>query len=117
MTYIPISASVATDRDLPVTQGALLVSVTPNSPADDAGLRNDDIIVAIDQRTLDDTTSVLDVLREKKPGDRIEVTVVRDGATQTVEIELGRSPFRAIDSGRTSLFETLRRHILRLFGR
>ncbi len=112
ITYIPISEAVADARDLPVTHGALIISVMPSSPARSAGLREGDIIVSIDQRTLDETTGVLDIIRDKRPGDRVPFTVLRDGATRTVMVTVGRSPLRP--GGR---LDALRRFIGDVLGR
>lgn len=116
ITYIPITEQIALARGLPVARGALVVTVTPAGPADTAGLQDGDIITSIDAHALDDTTGLLDVLREAKPGDRVQMAILRDGAAQAVEIVIGRSPARAIDPGRAGFFEALRRNVLRLFG-
>lgn len=92
VTYVPINASVAATYKLAVSAGALIVAVTPNGPAAKAGLREDDIVTAVDQRTIDENTNITDVIKDKKPQDHVQMTVLRDGSTQTVDITLGRLP-------------------------
>ncbi len=68
--------------------GLKISGVRSGSPADKAGLRAGDVIVkfgVVVVRTLDDFTFVL---RGKRPGDRVEVVVVRDGREQRTEAVL-----------------------------
>ena len=96
ITYVPINASVAATYKLAVSAGALIVAVTPNGPAAKAGLREDDIVTAVDQRTIDENTNITDVIKDKKPQDHVQMTVLRDGSTQTIDIALGRLPAGSI---------------------
>jgi S1-C subfamily serine protease len=62
--------------------------VRVGSPADKAGVRQGDVIVSfggLTVRTLEDFTFAL---RGRRPGDRVEVTVVREGAERRVEAVL-----------------------------
>jgi predicted metalloprotease with PDZ domain len=117
ITYIPINASVAAQRNLAVVAGALVVAVTAGSPAATAGLRENDVIVAVAQRELNDNTSVLDVIRDNKPGDKIEITYLRSGSQYTAQLVLGRSPSFASGADRGSLLERLRRSARDIFNR
>jgi S1-C subfamily serine protease len=92
VTYIPLTPASARSHDAPVTTGALVVTITPNSPAAKAGIQEGDIIKAVSGQTINDSTSLMDAIRDKKPNDRVQVTLLRDGNEQTVEVALGRSP-------------------------
>jgi serine protease Do len=113
ITYVPVTAALARSSNLPVNKGALIVAVTPNSPAASAGLREEDIITSVDQRVIDDTTSVMDVIMQKKLGDRIQVTFLRDGKEQTVDITLGRVPTRGTAPDGGTPLDRLRRGFAR----
>jgi hypothetical protein len=68
--------------------GVRLGGVRPGSPAERAGLRTGDVILGfagVTVKTLDDLTFAL---RQKRPGDMVEVTFTRDGAPRTVEATL-----------------------------
>ncbi|HEV8642631.1 MAG TPA: M20/M25/M40 family metallo-hydrolase [Methylomirabilota bacterium] len=68
--------------------GVRITGVRPGSPADKAGVRAGDIIVrfaGVEVKTLDDLTFAL---RSRRPGDRVEVVVVRDGREQQVHAVL-----------------------------
>jgi putative serine protease PepD len=70
--------------------GAFVADVTPDSGADDAGLRAGDVIVAIDGDEVETSTEVADTVREHEPGDEIEITIERDGKEQDLTATLGR---------------------------
>ena len=116
ITYIPLTPAVARSRNLSTTSGALVVFVTPSSPAAKAGLQEGDIITAIGQSKVDDTTSILDLIKGKKPGDRVEVTYLRSDSEQTTEVVLGRSPALPTAPSDRSPFDRLRRFITDVQG-
>ena len=87
--------------DLAQTQGAYIVSVTPGSPADQAGLRaasqssgrGGDLIVAIDNQAIQDFQDLNRLLVfNTAPGQTIQLSVVRDGQTLTIPLVLGERP-------------------------
>jgi S1-C subfamily serine protease len=116
ITYIPITADFAESRNLSTTTGVLIVAVTPNSPAATAGLADDDIIVAMDGRTIDDSTSVIDVIKDKKAGDSVQIKFLHKGIEQTVNIVLGRSPIGPASPDDRSPLDRLRRIFTRSVG-
>ena len=80
--------------------GAVVREVTPNSPAQRAGLRaarnpdgsDGDVIVSVGGRAIADPEDVADAIEDRRPGEEVPVVVERRGARVTVEIELGRRP-------------------------
>jgi putative serine protease PepD len=69
--------------------GAQVDTVTAGSGADDAGLRQGDIIRQIDDRTIDDATELVVAIRTYAPGDTIEVGYERGGQQRTATLVLG----------------------------
>jgi S1-C subfamily serine protease len=71
--------------------GAQIAAVTSGSPADRAGLKQGDVITEVEgeQASADD---VRRAVAARKPGDKLELTVRRDGGTQTVTATLGKRP-------------------------
>lgn len=51
-----------------------------------------DVIVAVDGRAVSDNRGVVDAVRARQPGDRLTLSVVRDGTERPVEVELGAAP-------------------------
>lgn len=68
--------------------------VAPRGPAERAGLAPGDIITTINDRPVDfgDDLDLLLYLGSKKPGDRLTLKVIREGASRTVEVKLGTMP-------------------------
>ena len=78
--------------DLPVESGAIVERVEPGSGADAAGVRRGDIIVALGDAPIENTGDLLGALRDYQPGDTVELTVVRNGDKQTLDVTLGERP-------------------------
>ena len=69
--------------------GARVSTVTPGSAADEAGLAAGDVIVRIDERSIDDATELVVTVRSYAPGDRIVVGYERDGQDREATLVLG----------------------------
>jgi S1-C subfamily serine protease len=72
--------------------GARVLQVIPNSPAEEAGLRPGDRITAVDGEAVNDRNTLPEVLRRYRPGDTVRLTVIRDGEERTLSVTLGRAP-------------------------
>jgi putative serine protease PepD len=71
-------------------EGAFVADVTPDTGADEAGLRPGDVIVAIDGEPVETSEGVADTIRERDPDDEITITIEREGKEQTLTATLGR---------------------------
>lgn len=79
----------AAEFGLPVTSGALIKFVQPQSPAEKGGLQRGDVIVRIAEREIASTEDVFAAIREKRIGSTIEVEVVRGDTRRTFSVMLG----------------------------
>jgi S1-C subfamily serine protease len=72
----------------------LVSSVDSGGPADRAGIKKGDLIVAVDKTPVASTDELAAVLAQIKPGATIAVKVVRDGKALTLDVKVGelRSP-------------------------
>jgi len=89
--YQTITPSIANRYRLSVEYGAYITEVSENSPADEAGLSEDDIIVQINDIAIDETHSYLNTIFKFEPGETVTVQFVRDGDIQNTEVILGES--------------------------
>jgi S1-C subfamily serine protease len=98
--YQAIDAQVAKDNNLPVDQGAWIhtdsttagPTVVANGPAAAAGVAEGDIITKINDQEIDTVHPLDAVLSQFSPGDKVTLTILRDGKTVTVEVTLGVRP-------------------------
>jgi S1-C subfamily serine protease len=106
ITTRPVDESLK-GLNLPVKRGALVVSVAPNSPAGKAGIRageipaqiageaislGGDIIVAVDGVDVADSEELSAKIGDKRKGDVVKITFLRDGKKRTVEVKLAARP-------------------------
>ncbi len=73
---------------LNVQEGAVVTEVDPNSPAGRAGLQEEDVITAIDGKTVSQEYPLIRALLTHKPGDTITLTVLRGGKSMEFKLTL-----------------------------
>ena len=89
-----ITADAAKSYNLPVTSGAYLYSsgayssIVSGSPADKAGLKDKDIITAVNGAKIGAAGSLSTLIGEYKPGDTVQLTVIREGKEIGVNVTL-----------------------------
>ncbi len=100
--YIAITPAIAEESNLPVEQGAWLTTrdasgraqdpIVADSPAAAAGLRDGDIIVAIDGQDIGRSSPLDDILTQYSPGRTVALDVLRDGQPVSLTVTLGTRP-------------------------
>jgi serine protease Do len=80
-----ITPAIARANDLPADRG-VVVAPDPNGPAGRAGVRENDIIVAVDGQPISSVPALLSAIRKHKPGEQIRLRIVRGRSTQPIEI-------------------------------
>lgn len=73
-------------------RGAVISAVSPNSPASSAGLRPGDIVIAADKVPIDGQAAFVAAIRDKSPGDAIDIVVLRLGQRLTLTAVLAERP-------------------------
>lgn len=92
---VEVTPEVAKEYDLPVNAGAYLYNsakysaIISNSPAAKAGLKDKDIITAINGVKIGVAGSLGSLIGEYKPGDTVQLTVVREGKDVAINVTLG----------------------------
>jgi len=73
-------------------EGAEVLVVVPEGPADAAGLREGDLILAVDDEEVSRETPLVGLIAAHRPGDVVVLTVARDGRERRIEVELSEWP-------------------------
>lgn len=72
--------------------GASIGEVTPDGPADKAGLRSGDIVTSINGEPIDSSSEVTRIVGNTRPGDALRIDILRDGRRQTINARSGSRP-------------------------
>ena len=114
ITGITLSPEISNASHLNDTKGILVVDITADSPADKAGLRGGDVLTSVDGqdirlggdviaavdnqsvRAMEDLLSYLE--EQKSVGENIELTIIRDGKTEHIDLMLSARPSQGTES-------------------
>jgi S1-C subfamily serine protease len=102
---VDLEPDLARTLRLGVRTGLVVMEVTPGSPAADAGIRGarsldrgtprgGDVLLTIDGARLTESADLTAGLERLRPGEDVELTVIREGRRTTAEVELGRRETR-----------------------
>jgi serine protease Do len=73
-------------------KGVRVVSVFPDSPADKAGVKADDVVADMDGTAANDVKAFVGAVAAHKPGDEINLKVMRNGKEMSFKVKLGKRP-------------------------
>ncbi len=105
-----VNLAIMKANDLSEQQGAYIDKVTPDSPADKAGLQGSsgtrstggmevptggDVIVAVDGKATADFDALLVAVAARRPGDQVKLTVLHSGSRRDLTVTLGSRPSRS----------------------
>ena len=100
--FVSLTRQIADAQKLPVDSGALVGGIDANGspvsgvesgkPADLGGVKDGDIIVSLNDKVIDAEHPLDATLAQFSPGDAVDVKVLRDGATLTLQVTLGTRP-------------------------
>ena len=91
-SVVNITEAVAINFDLPVTSGAGVISVAPGSPAEQVGLREQDIIVGLAGQPVRNVAELDSILIQYRAGFSVEVVFHRGDEKRTVTVTLAERP-------------------------
>ncbi len=92
VTLQSITAVSADAYGLPRVSGVEISGVTDNGPAEEYGVRRYDVIVAVDGEAVGRVGKLQATIAERRPGDRVTLTVYRDKRKIEVDVRLGEAP-------------------------
>jgi serine protease Do len=94
-----LTPELAKQFNVKETHGALVSAVTPDSPADKAGLKSGDVIVEFNGRPVTDSRHLKLQVTETVPGSSVPVKVMRDGVTKTMSLTVKQLPGESMAKG------------------
>ena len=92
VSYQMLTPQLASYYKISQKQGAYVTNVVAGTPAAKAGLQAEDIIVAVEDKKLDDAYSLFTALLRYKPGDTVRMKILRGGKDMTVSVTLAERP-------------------------
>jgi len=94
VTIQSVDADLASSLNLPTARGAIVTSVQNGGPAEKAGLKRGDVILAVNKQPVLDNNSLRNLVASQSPGSSVDVTAVRNGHDQTFKVALTELPDR-----------------------
>src|SRR5882757_7271901 len=92
VTIQGVSQELADSFGLKKPQGALVAAVEAKSPADKAGVKTGDIILAVDGRDIENSIDLPRVIGESRPGTAVTLKIWRQGETKELRASLSEAP-------------------------
>lgn len=98
--YVSLTNDLAKTYGLTINRGAYIVpsviagsaGIIAGGPAEQAGVREGDIITKIDDVAIDQNNSLASLVNKRRVGDKVVLTIVRDGQERTIEVLLAAAP-------------------------
>jgi Do/DeqQ family serine protease len=88
VTILDLTTEIAKEKGIKQVRGVYIASVNEGSAAEKAGLKQGDVITAINGNPVFSASELQEQVARYRPGDKIKVTYVRDGKTQEVDAVL-----------------------------
>ena len=101
VTIQEMNDEIAQVLGLDDTNGALVASVVPGSPAARGGLEPGDVIVAIDGHKVERLKALTRAVADVPPGETVRLEILRNGKGRRLELQVGESPTDAVRAGET----------------
>jgi serine protease Do len=80
------------DLDLDDGEGVMIGAVYQGTPGAEAGLEPGDVVLELEGEVLDDTEGFIRAVGDRRPGDKIELLVLRDGRKKRLDVRLAERP-------------------------
>ncbi|MDP1829783.1 MAG: trypsin-like peptidase domain-containing protein [Archangium sp.] len=87
-----VSPALSKALSLPARDGALITAVNEGSPAQKGGLKEEDVVLAIDGERVNSSTTLTRIIALKRPDATVALSVVRAGKPSEVKVKLGVRP-------------------------
>jgi serine protease Do len=98
-----ITPDFAKAMDLKEAKGAVITKVEKGSPADKAGLKEDDIVIRFNDKDIENSSELRNYVGLSRPGTKVTLTIIRNGKERRIKVKIGEFPegktFAAAESG------------------
>jgi serine protease Do len=105
-----VTEDLAKTFGMPEARGAYISDVQEGSPAEKAGLKAEDVVVAVDGRPVEDNSDLSRYIASRPPGSTVRLRVRRDGGERDISVTLGTFPDEGEDGGDDAGAEGRARH-------
>lgn len=95
VTVEEMTPSMRAEMKLGKRSGLLVTGVIPGSPADEAGLEEDDVIVKFDGKAVEQVDDFVELVGNTAPKNTVRIDLVRDGSDQSLKAVIGRKRSRS----------------------
>ena len=123
ITMQTVDDKIAKEMKLSSVNGVYIVEVSEKGAADKAGVKKGDVLVAIDSAKITDAASVQEIVSRFSPGDKAQLTIVRDGKEKVLEVTFQgteRENGTTMDDGSVAFYgsaiRTAPKEVLRKYG-
>lgn len=99
VTIQPITSELAASLGLSEVRGVIVSGVESSGPADRAGIKQGDVITAINGKPVEDSNSLRNQIASTQPGAEVTLTVRRDSTEQQLRVKLGELSVEANHAG------------------
>ena len=72
--------------------GALISQVIKGSPAEDAGVNDKDVVVAVNGKQVENSSQLKNLISAERPNNKTKLTIIRDGKEKKITVTLGKRP-------------------------
>ena len=83
-----VTPELAKEMGLEANQGVYISDVTDNGAAKKAGIEKGDVIVGAGGKTIKRSSELLEVIGSRRPGDKLDVTILREGKSKSFQVTL-----------------------------
>ncbi len=87
-----LTSELAKAFDLKVTQGVVVAQVVEDSAAEKAGIKERDVIIAVNDSPIRDFGQLANAIGLRQPSEKVKITLIRDGAQKTINATLAEQP-------------------------
>ena len=87
-----ITGDIKEAMDLESQRGALIKEVVEDSPADEAGIKQEDVVIELEGKKVRNSSNLTKLIQTSSPGEKVTLKILRDGKEKTIIVTLGTQP-------------------------